>query len=97
MQGTPGSIAHLVTYRGSVQGVGFRFTVVRMANEYDGVAGWVRNNPDGSVSMHVQGPANEVEMLLEDIANGPHRSYIRDVTTQACPPDAALSRFGVKY
>jgi acylphosphatase len=91
------TVAYLVTYRGSVQGVGFRFTVVRFAHAHDHVTGWVRNNPDGSVAMHVQGPVNEVEMLLGDIAGGPHRSYIRDVTTQPCPPNGALTGFGVKY
>ncbi len=40
--------------RGRVQGVGFRFYVEREAHML-GVAGWVRNNPDGTVEVLAMG------------------------------------------
>ena len=40
---------------GEVQGVGFRWTARKVAQEL-GLTGWVRNEPDGSVSMELQGP-----------------------------------------
>lgn len=46
---------------GSVQGVGFRWTSKRIADSL-GVDGWVRNNPDGSVSLLIEGE----EALLND-------------------------------
>lgn len=41
---------------GEVQGVGFRWTARKVAQEL-GLSGWVRNEPDGSVSMELQGPS----------------------------------------
>ena len=48
-----------VRYEGEVQGVGFRWTSKRLANEL-GLTGWVRNEPDGSVSMELQGNEDQV-------------------------------------
>lgn len=44
---------------GEVQGVGFRWTSKRLANELD-LTGWVRNEPDGSVSMELQGDESQI-------------------------------------
>ena len=41
-----------VTVYGRVQGVGFRYAVGRAARSR-GVAGWVRNRPDGTVDLNV--------------------------------------------
>ena len=53
------SLVRLVTARrfvvhGRVQGVGFRFWTLRMA-EQRGVSGWVRNRLDGTVEVHAEG------------------------------------------
>ena len=40
--------------RGFVQGVGFRYRTEHAANRV-GATGWVRNDPDGEVSMEIQG------------------------------------------
>lgn len=54
-------------YQGRVQGVGFRATARQIA-ERRRVAGWVRNEPDGSVLLEVQGPSDEVEAFLDSLA-----------------------------
>lgn len=48
---------------GEVQGVGFRWTARRVANEL-GLVGWVRNEPDGSVSMELQGPSHDLAVYF---------------------------------
>lgn len=48
-----------ITYTGRVQGVGFRATASHTAAGY-AVSGWVRNEPDGSVLLEVQGSESEV-------------------------------------
>lgn len=52
-----------VRFIGRVQGVGFRATSKYVADGFD-VSGWVRNEPDGSVAMEVQGAKDEVDAFL---------------------------------
>jgi acylphosphatase len=64
-----------------VQAVGFRATAQLRARSL-GVAGWVRNNPDGSVEAELEGPPERVESLLSWFARGPHGAHIDDVHVQ---------------
>lgn len=52
-----------VLFLGSVQGVGFRATAKRIASSF-AVCGWVRNQPDLTVLMEVQGASSEIERYL---------------------------------
>ena len=54
---------------GRVQGVGFRFFVQQTAKEM-GLTGWVKNMPDGTVTMEVQGDMAEVEAFAKRIKKG---------------------------
>ena len=91
------NIAYLVIYKGRVQGVGFRFTVLRFAQGYDSLTGYVKNKPDGAVEMYVEGKDYEVESLLEDITMGPHAGYIKEVTVNPMPPSGMYSNFKIEY
>ena len=51
---------HAVVYEGRVQGVGFRATVREIARRHK-VAGWVRNEEDGSVRMEAEGDPAELD------------------------------------
>lgn len=51
-----------VTFTGRVQGVGFRSTVRTIARAF-AVTGWVRNEPDGSVVMEVQGRPTDISLV----------------------------------
>jgi acylphosphatase len=55
---------------GNVQGVGFRYFVRRRAEEA-GLAGWVRNRPDGSVELQAEGSRPALERLLDQVSRGP--------------------------
>ena len=57
------------TFTGYVQGVGFRYRAYHAANAL-GLTGWVRNEPDGSVTMEVQGGAQDIGTMLESIKQG---------------------------
>lgn len=46
-------------FTGEVQGIGFRWTARRVAQGL-GLVGWVRNEPDGSVSMELQGYGDDI-------------------------------------
>ncbi len=56
-------VREAVRFTGRVQGVGFRATARDIAASL-ALTGWVRNEPDGSVSMQVQGPPDAIEALL---------------------------------
>lgn len=57
--------AHIF-YLGMVQGVGFRYTVHRLAHGLK-LKGWVRNLSDGQVEILVEGPKEKIEQLLGNI------------------------------
>ncbi len=65
-----------IFFHGIVQGVGFRYTVQRYAVRLD-LNGWVRNVPDGSVEVLVEGAKKDIEKLCRDVEE--HFSgYIRN-------------------
>jgi acylphosphatase len=84
-----------IRYRGRVQGVGFRYTAERAARGY-AVTGYVRNLPDRSVELIVEGDSSEIEALLRDLADA-MTGYIRETTSQTLPPTGEFSDFGVRH
>jgi len=58
-----------VVLQGKVQGVGLRAAIRERAREL-GLAGWVRNEADGSVRLHAEGDAANVEALLAFLREG---------------------------
>lgn len=63
-------IALAVVVSGRVQGVGFRWSTRRRAEEL-GVSGWVRNLDDGRVEAHIEGTAEAVQDMLAWLRKGP--------------------------
>jgi len=93
-----GRMGRVVRYRvlvsGVVQGVSFR-AACRQAAERQGVSGWVRNLPDGSVEAVFEGPAAAVDALVEWSRHGPRFAAVTDVRVQAEPPEG-LSGFQIR-
>jgi acylphosphatase len=71
---------HVVIY-GFVQGVGFRFGVERTATAR-GVAGWVRNRPDGTVEAVFEGERADIEALVEFCRRGPRGAEVERVDVE---------------
>jgi acylphosphatase len=88
-------IAHHVTIRGLVQGVGFRWSLRREAARL-GLAGWVRNRADGSVEARVQGDAAAVDRLLVWCERGPPGSRVEAVESAPAEPDPGFSGFAIE-
>lgn len=55
---------------GRVQGVGFRWFVLRRAAALD-VSGWVANEQNGTVRVVAEGPPEEIGLLLAALREGP--------------------------
>ena len=58
-----------IVFNGWVQGVGLRFRAIQAANMH-GVTGWVRNDPDGTVTMEIQGTQEQIDQVIAAIKNG---------------------------
>lgn len=70
--------AHLYI-KGIVQGVGFRYSMRRIALKL-GVNGWVRNLPDGvTVEAVIEGPRDSVEKLIEWAKQGPRYALVKSI------------------
>jgi len=77
---------------GRVQGVGFRYFVVREA-EALGLAGWVRNLPDGRVEVLASGEGGPVDALEGRLWQGPPHAHVAAVeAVEGEPPRTAEFR-----
>jgi DNA ligase D-like protein (predicted 3'-phosphoesterase) len=76
--GTAPGRALRASVKGTVQGVGFREAVRGRAGPL-GVLGWVRNEPDGTVAVHAEGPEAGVEELVDFLRHGPPGAAVEDV------------------
>jgi acylphosphatase len=79
---------------GRVQGVGFRFAIARAA-EARGVAGWVRNRPDGTVEAVFEGDPDAVESLVRLTGDGPRGAAVERVDLAEAAPEG-LTGFEIR-
>ncbi len=78
-----------IFFEGNVQGVGFRWSVKRVAKGFD-VVGWVRNLPDGRVELQASGEEAEVRAFIDALGQSELRAHIRKQSEAALaePPQA---------
>jgi len=81
--------------RGRVQGVGFRWFVEREAHML-GIAGWVRNNHDGSVEVLAQGTRDQLSGLHSRLREGPRAARVDAVDVSEASPTSGLSSFRIE-
>lgn len=67
-----------LTVSGTVQDVNFRQWTIQQATQL-GVAGWVRNNVDRTVTIVAEGRPDSVESFIEHIKRGPSYGQVTDV------------------
>lgn len=87
--------AREVLVTGSVQGVGFRWRAKRIADGV-GVDGWVRNNPDGSVSIALEGTDAAMNEFMERLGEA-MGSHIVSATSRDVRPGKNLDGFDVVH
>lgn len=88
-------LAKRIIFKGQVQGVGFRYTSLRIAGRYE-ITGFVRNLPDGSVEMVAQGASGEIDNCLQDIQDY-FGGYVRDLAIQEIPHNPRHTDFRISY
>ena len=88
-------VARRFAVTGRVQGVGFRYFVQEAADR-EGVTGYVRNLPDGSVEAFVEGEAEAVTRVERAIRRGPGGAHIRNVNVDDEEPAGTYREFSIK-
>ena len=87
--------AKRIIFKGRVQGVGFRFIALDIANRYD-LTGRVCNLLDGTVEMIAQGPSEDIDDCLRDIKEA-FASYIRETKIEEIPLNSLYTDFKITF
>jgi acylphosphatase len=85
-----------VIVRGVVQGVGFRFFTRDLARRC-GLGGFVRNMPDGTVEVEVQGEEGTLAAFLKDLEVGPRSSHVKGIELREMPVEDTLESFEITF
>jgi acylphosphatase len=93
VQGDDHERAH-VRVSGQVQGVFFRDSTRQKAEEL-GLAGWVKNLPDGRVEAVFEGPSESVREMVRWCEEGPQQASVETVDTDFEGPGEDLRGFEV--
>jgi acylphosphatase len=83
-----------VFFSGHVQGVGFRYTTLQVAKEFE-VSGYVMNLPDGRVQLEAEGRVDEVKAFVDAVRDRLH-GYIRKVEQKGDARTAEFKGFTIK-
>jgi acylphosphatase len=89
------TIAKRFTISGRVQGVGFRFFVEDRA-AVEGVHGYVRNLPDGTVEALIEGDDESVLRVERALRRGPPSARIERVDVEQVPPSGRATGFSIR-
>lgn len=81
--------------RGVVQGVGFRFFVVREASAL-GLDGWVANRADGTVELAAEGERRALEALAARLHEGPAGALVEHVAAAWAPARGEPAGFAIR-
>jgi len=81
--------------RGYVQGVGFRYFVVRRANEL-GLVGWTANERDGTVHVVAEGSPAALDELTRHLHAGPPGAQVERVEANRLPSVGDLRSFSIR-
>jgi len=80
---------------GRVQGVGFRYFVMRHA-QAENICGYVRNLNDGRVEFFLQGTSSSVSTVLGKIRRGPDYARVSELQLEDCDVIPGLTEFVVR-
>ena len=83
------------TVTGRVQGVGFRYFVLREAMDV-GLDGWVANTTGGAVKVVAEGPRPNLDVLLDRLREGPPAAIVDHVSEAFMPATGTLGPFTVR-
>lgn len=81
---------------GLIQGVGYRYFALRQGDAL-GLTGWVRNAPDGTVEVEVEGDRSDLEKFISRLKEGPRAARVADVEVEWTEYKGQFRRFEVSF
>ncbi len=92
---TPAQVTYeSIYFSGRVQGVGFRYSVLQVAKEFD-VVGWVKNLTDGRVHLEVEGSDGEIEAFVVAIKDR-MTGFVRQVERTKSERPGQFTEFSIR-
>ena len=85
---------YYIIYEGIVQGVGFRWKLMNIANRHN-LTGYVRNLDNGNVEVEVQG--SDVDQFIKESLSNDRFVKIYDYSIKEITPVGHETTFDVKY
>ena len=92
----PAALRAKLLVKGKVQGVGYRAFAARVASQR-GLYGGVRNLDDGRVELEVEGPKDQILILIEYVKTGPPAARVAAVEVEWSSATGRFSDFRVWY
>ncbi len=93
---SPDIVARKFLLSGLVQGVGYRYFVLRAAARHQ-VLGTVRNLPDGRVEVLAEGDREAMDQFKSDLATGPAMAEITDLEETDLTVTGRFRDFRIDY
>lgn len=87
---------YYIVFHGNVQGVGFRFFAQREA-ERSKLKGWIRNKPDGSVDMEIDGDETTVMNYLDNLKSNHPYANVSSAEIKERPMPNPYDSFHIKF
>ncbi len=84
-----------IVFSGRVQGVNFRWTTCRVAERFD-VAGWVRNESDGTVRCVAEGDPAELDRFVRAVEEA-MAGFVRETTVAQAAASGDLEGFRIRH
>ena len=84
-------IRNHILIKGHVQGVGYRYFCQNIADVYE-LTGWVKNLPDQSVEIEIQGKEENIELFTKELKMGPSQAKVLELISHKIEtsPDETL-------
>ncbi len=87
--------AKQIMIHGRVQGVGFRYFVQHVGNRL-GLTGNVRNCPDSTVEIIVEGDARKIADFIKQVEKGPSLAWVQRVDVVDIPVQGTYGSFSIE-
>lgn len=90
-----GPVRRRYCFSGLVQGVGFRYEAMMIANQLQ-LTGWAQNKRDGTVVIEIEGEPSYIDEFLRVMQEVP-RFDITGIQTEMIPLSASETTFDARY